>query len=103
MKTIILLLTFILAFTKGHAQQGWYDEEQEKIPDKFVRYDTVFAWFYNIKERSVCKCYEITRYTHHFPAITENGNPVYWTSWSWYVDDKFRPLDYKFAKKIELK
>lgn len=113
MKTIILLLTFVLAFSKGHSQCGWYDEEEEKIPDKFVKYDTtivyllsnnhaldaVYSYNGNAKELvdyPLVKGFKITKYTHHFPAITQNGNPVYWTCTRQIFDALFKPIDKKY-------
>lgn len=45
MKTIILFALLILC-SKSHAQIGWYDEEEEKIPNHFAKYDTTTLYLF---------------------------------------------------------
>lgn len=98
---IILFTTLFLSGIKSHAQTGWYDEEQEKIPNHFAKYDTTVLYLFtsslfqldsNSTSGAMQKVFKITKHTHYFPAITIEGSPVYWTTWWRLVNTSFQPL-----------
>lgn len=103
MKTIILLLTFIFFFSKSHSQIGWYDENEETIPDHFAKYDTISLYLLDTTTNTVFKGHKIVKYTHHFPAITVCGAPVYWTIWWRIVDLYFKPVEGDYTFLVPLK
>lgn len=101
MKTIILLALLFIC-TKSHAQTGWYDEEQEKIPNHFAKYDTTVLYLFNPSlfqldsnntSGIIQKVFKITKHTHYFPAVTIKGSPVYWTTWWRIVNSSFQTLE----------
>lgn len=98
MKTIILFVLLTLC-SKSHAQIGWYDEEEEKIPNHFAKYDTTTLYLFtpqlgsNTLFGTIQKVFKITKHTHYFPAVTINGTPVYWTTWWRIVNSSFQTLE----------
>lgn len=103
MKNFILLLTLTLLFSKSYSQIGWNDENEETIPDHFVKYDTIPLYLFDTSKKTIKQGLKIVRYTHHFPAITIQRAPVYWTIYWWIVDKSFKRIEGEYTLLTVLK
>lgn len=103
MKPFILLLTFVFFFSKSNSQVGWYDEQESEIPDNFYKRDTIPLYLLDTNKNIVLKGYKITKYTHHFPAITIQRAPVYWDIWWRIVDFYYKPIEEEYTLLVPLK